>query len=327
MILAATNKARSHAQKLLDFEPLRCAVDVDVSYTAGGDLRTAVLAGTTTPVRVNRIERAFVNLGGGNLRPIELTGRSTFAKRFGRIFDNNQSWTEWIRNQSVYLPTTPNIYRHGHFLHPWPVAQNLFGVDPIPLQLDVVAWADEFATSQELSGDLAMSVSAGPLAVGNYSFSTVGSLYGNNLYNGTSPNGMSVWLWKDQTFQYWNVTPAVNEGSDYCWRSAVAGPGLFGLTQPLVPVGFTPSGTYSFNLAPTGSTTQTYPTLYATDFFFDDCDDWMMFWVLRQLEYFKRGNNEHFVITQKMLDVAWEAVVSWNNSTSDSSAAEEYSLD
>lgn len=327
LVLESTNKARKQAQKLLDFEKLRCSVDLTINLTSGVDVSTAVLSGGFESIRVNRIERATLVLANGEVRPIDLTTRSTMVKRYGRLWDSQRGWIENRNGQlgSIQLPSEPTLVRHGDNLKLWPTGSTVFSGLSAVVALDVTRWADNYIDDFTR---VTIEISAGTLGPifnpGLYEFLHVGTYHQYNTnfatYSFFETNTFlgHAYIWFDEGQNNWVISNELGNATN-CWVATTKG------VKSIYTTGWTP---YVFGGNQTGcnTTSSDIGGVAQEDFFLEDCEEWLMFFVLRQLEYYNK-QDERFVISQKMLDDSWTAVVSWNNSISDSGSAQDYDLD
>lgn len=317
-LLANTiNKSRRFAQRQLDFEDLRCAVDLTVSVSGGSELSGTVLSGTSTSATVNRIERAYVNIGG-TLRPVDYTTRSSIAARMHRLVDQQIDWRTPSTGQGdLSLPSHPTVYRHGTKIYLWPADATVFGDSgsSIDITFDVVRFAEDYEEVDEIT--TTNNYFSGPVPNGECTFSSIGTFGGQQLYS-TSQN--IAFLQFDVPANVWKIGDTLFPETNY-WQAATLGPvALFSTTW--LPIGFSEAGS-PFSITGTSSTGSV-----AEDFFLTECHEWMLFYCMRQLEFYNRNRtNDRFVITQAMIDAAWKTVVDWNNSISDSSSSRPVDLD
>jgi hypothetical protein len=89
LFLLALNTVRLGAELNYDFEFTRRAVSVSVNGVNGGSLETAVLTGTTTPVKVKQVIDLQLKDTAGNLFPVEWTTKVESLQRMR----NDMSYT------------------------------------------------------------------------------------------------------------------------------------------------------------------------------------------------------------------------------------------
>jgi accessory colonization factor AcfC len=130
LVVHAANDLKLQAQKTVDFELLRQAVQVTVNLSTGGSLTSAIVYGGSAAVSVNRIKSAWIVQSGTTLtRPIEVVSRDTMQKRLGRNWDLSASWHDWARSSNDTLLTLPMdcpvLVREGNTIYLWPNDGNI----------------------------------------------------------------------------------------------------------------------------------------------------------------------------------------------------------
>lgn len=301
--LRAINDAKRWAQRTEDFEMARCAADLTVDLLNGAPLSGAVLHGTSTPVSINKIERAFVTASSTYSRPIELISRNQMVKRLGRAWELNVPWSEWTQNGPWSVPCTfPVAVSWGGFLYIWPPGSVAFPQNATTqlVSLDIVQQMPEY-------------VDAGTAVVtqGTGSVDTSGTYTARGTLNGQAFYANSGYTF----FIYYDGTNWIN--------SAVFGPALTGNCYFLASG--SPMGSYGGHGTYSGVPTIAYGTPAAggvtTDLFLDTCHDFLLFKAVKALEYFVK-DSQRAMITQKMIDDAWLSVTTWNAKIGDANSDE-----
>lgn len=297
LVVSAANQAKREAERLLDFEMLRCQVTLSVDLQDGALLSSAVLQGTSTQVRVNKIERAFITKGGVS-RPAMYVTRNTMHKRLGFAWDETISWWEWLNQQLPNLPTEPVVFRSGTRIYCWPGATAGLS-EPVTVGLDVTKWSDDYSTS--LSVYFNNGLGGGP------TYFQTGVMNDEPLFgfvtNGTVAASLQNGAYYDPVLQRWVMY--VN-GVDS--RSAVTA-GAEGLYGPYSGAGG------NFTAQPQNG------TYTGSDFFLTDCDDWLLLATLKRLNFFVK-DEKRTLVTQAAVDQAFSSMSAWNNGIGDASADE-----
>lgn len=301
LVASAANRAKNEAEKLIDFEALRCQVTLSVDLQDGALLSTAVLQGTATPVRVNRIERAFI-IKDGVARPAEYVTRATMHRRLGATWNQQQPWSTWIRQQPV-LPDTPIVFRSGQRIYVWPGGSAGLS-EPVLVGFDVTKWSDPYTYG--------MTVDWAPISGPGSAFGYTQTGIANNqplfgfVDQGTVILTLMRGAWYDIANQRWKAWNAEGE--------VVNGPITAGIEGIVGQYSGQDSGqTYQASLVT--------PVAGGQDFFLDDCVDWLLLATLKKLNNFIK-DEKRTVVTNVQVQEAFTAMSAWNATQADLSQDE-----
>jgi hypothetical protein len=327
-VIVAANNAKREAQKLLDFEVCKVLASVSVSLQNGGDLSTAVLAGTSTAVTINRILRATINFDGAD-RPAEIVTRASMFRRFKLRWDEVTPWVDWTGSIQQFLPSTPLIYRLGTKIYVWP--GTITGMTtPVTVGLDVVKWLPDYVYQRQLSVQPVFS-GGGGVNLGSYFLLERGSINGysafftdtyiNSWYTGNGlPNAAQIMIvYFDSIKNKWRfqVSGQKTDGTPiYLYQvSNIAGPnGLVGrYVDELSLINQTDISIFGVQVA-------------NTDFFLDEGLDWLTLRTLKAMNYFIKDDHR-YSINQGDINNAWGGLVAWNSASGDNSDSEGVTLD
>lgn len=141
VLLFAVNNAKKFAQRKHSFELNRLSATVSVSSTpTGGDLTTAVEYGTSTPVVVKAIERAYLtDPNSGQSYPIPIVSRSYDAYHMQKSIATGNFDTSIPSSQSLNS-TDPKLIRQANKLYLSPSPESATTV-----YLDIVKWMPDYS--------------------------------------------------------------------------------------------------------------------------------------------------------------------------------------
>lgn len=150
LLLEAINEAQQGAQQLYDFEYSKVVVDASVDLTTGVPISPLMLHGTTTPVDVKKVLRAYVGSETQGFRPLK------FINRESQFKDVMQRWagipTPFAPAQRD-APAYPSFYelylvQQGQTLFLYPDATTTSAQSPFPVVLDVIRYWPEYDDTQ-----------------------------------------------------------------------------------------------------------------------------------------------------------------------------------
>ncbi len=146
-LLQAANNARKQAERLVDFELARVSATIaSVSLTNGGDLSTAVLYGTATPVSVRKIKRAFLQFTDlTGTFPISIMSRDRWLDRQQRRYERALPTDHVDALRLTGAPLT--LVQQGEIVQVVPADSAALGGETFPLYLDVYKWLPEYGTT------------------------------------------------------------------------------------------------------------------------------------------------------------------------------------
>lgn len=142
LLLLAANHAKKFAQRRHNFELSRLtATVVVIPDPVGGDLAGTVLYGTSTPVRVKSIERAYLTDVGGQVYPIPIVTRAYVASHLRKAIDVGTVDTSDVPVSSPSTnPSDPMLVRQGNFVYlTTGITENT------TVQLDIVKWLPDYS--------------------------------------------------------------------------------------------------------------------------------------------------------------------------------------
>jgi|ERR1043165_862082 hypothetical protein len=144
LLTLACNNARLWAERQIDFEKSKVAVDLpNVSLVDGADLGDAVLhSDGSTPVRVKKIRTPFLPLTGTSIFPVDLLTKKAWDNRIKARFEH-------IRPNSVtIIPTVTNlpyaVIQDGDLIFVAPPDSTTFPSGVVNVYLDVIQWLDDY---------------------------------------------------------------------------------------------------------------------------------------------------------------------------------------
>jgi hypothetical protein len=332
----AANEVKKRAQRMLDFELLRCSVRMTIPAGKSVNVRTGSFTPThdetivTSTVKINRIERAYLLLDSdqgaevttGSLQPIDFYLRNTIAAREQRFFDERVAAAILSDSDSPEFRTSYKILvRNGDQIYLWPSQDT-----DTDVVLDVVRWAEDYTHDSEVVFTNINSGGEGPLPLGDattpvdYTFESCGIYNNQTLFKVDFDDaGVHAFLYYDTDDERWKIGEHPGETLTY-WQLSETGAGaLFG-GFAWEAVGFYLGGYTALTQA---AFTETYGD---GDFFLEDCPDWLRLAVLKELSVFIK-QDERYAISQRQVDEAWITVGNWNNSIAESGSAQSYDLD
>lgn len=330
-IIVAANNAKREAEKLLDFELLKCSAEVAVDLQDGGELSAAVLTGTATPVKVNRVLRGYIEFnGGGGPRPADIVTRETMYRRYKLRWDDVQPWQQWIGDNTAFLPSTPLIFRFGTKMYVWPGSTSGF-VDPMTIVMDVVRRSEDYKYQRKVNFQVTAG-GPGNIDVAAYELTEDGSINGQSTYSTIDTNAYYNATYPGNQFAFQHTRLSFNESVNR-WmatrtgRKSDATPIDFPMFRVTLGVNAM-LGQYSEETTLNGSATVTNldPTTVSEDFLIDDCLDWIQLKVLKALNFYLK-DDRRLNISQRDIDTAWAGVVAWNSSLGSNSDSEGITLD
>jgi len=147
LLTQAANMARKWAERERNFEMCKTTAQItSVSLTSGALLSSMVARGTTTPLAVKSINKAFLSLSGGiGEFPISMISRETHVERLARHFDQvrNVSDTSKMCNRTN-LMNYFTLVRHGDYIYITPADPVALGGDNVIVYFDVVKWLPDY---------------------------------------------------------------------------------------------------------------------------------------------------------------------------------------
>lgn len=273
-LLLAANNAKLYAQRRRRFQKTQIAVTLSVNVTTGGDLSTAVEAGTSNPVVINSIEQAYVLSTGGAYYPIEFLDK-------GRINLSIKALTGGLFN-----PVPPStfayaqkLYRQGDSVQLWPWVTG--GANNVSIGLDVYQFMQPYGvtyTGSATSGDVDDLI----------------DVAGDYINRGIRIGNIVIKTSTGERALVTGVTATV---------LTLTVPGLF----------------------PAGGETYSVSSGVDTDFFLDNCTDWMLYRSIQELNLFLK-EDQRVVISAGMMKDAWDSVMDWD-STLSASSKDTFTLD
>jgi hypothetical protein len=316
ILLGAANRAKLAAQKLLDFELARSSVDVVVDLMNGGDLSTAVFHGTNIIAPVMKLERAYVQyqVAPTVSRPADLISRERFYQRFNAAWERVMFDPTKVRDTVTVYADVPVVIRQGNTVYVWPNDVNLWqNVSNPTINFDAVLWAQPYGANKIVTVTNLGEGNLNPNVCGVYN--EVGTFNTQTLYmmQGTIQTmGVNYFIWFNGS--EWLLTDRLASTFPFSFVPQVISPII--------------DGTYTAGVNCTGAVQLTSGMSTCgvdEDFFLNECQDWMLYQTIRELNFFLK-DAQRVTITDKVLSDAWGAVVSWNESITEG-GVDDYSLD
>lgn len=324
LVVNTMNRARSSAQRRLDFAFLRRYVEVRNSQ----DL---YLLDTETLVGSINVKNAFLRFNNGSILPVEYSSTDSFLARLGRRLEYDPQGRIPTSGNPYYQmnPTKPVVYKTvgdgastGAWYKLWAndtqlSASVLDGSTKIVLD----GYADDgaFSLSQTINMIYNGSPGAkGPLEIGSntpgvgYIISIPQSgIFKDNIFFTSLSESVFVWFSENNGAvggPHWALSNYLGR-MDYTWE---APPGVDSLGSIIT---WTPSGFVSAGVLTSSGYGQSEVDSSSTnDIWMDDCGEWLQLYVLQYLQTHFIKDQTRWPVTQKMVDTAWEAVVTWNES-------------
>lgn len=150
LLLQAINDSQQWMQQQYDFKYSDVSVDVSVDLTNGVPLSPQNLHGTSTPVTVKKVLRAFISDGFGGVRPIK------YVSRDWQTADAAQRWQGIpypFAPAQRDMPSYPTFYeiflvQQGNMLMVYPSAQVVVPQNPLPIFCDVIRYWPQYTGTE-----------------------------------------------------------------------------------------------------------------------------------------------------------------------------------